>query len=83
MTEIKNLLFQPVTLHRAGGAGLHLGPRERAAMPEEALSEDIRRAERRGVVSLAPVQATAPQPIASPEPEPLPDEAHPRRKKDK
>ncbi len=56
MIEIRNLMFQPLTLHLAGEeGGLHLGPRERATIPEEQLSEEIRVAETRGYVSLSEV----------------------------
>ena len=66
MIEIKNLLFQPLTLHLAGsGRGLHLGPRERRTISEEDVSAEIEAASRRGLVSLAGGSApheTAPQP---------------------
>lgn len=55
MHEIKNLLFQPLTLHRRDGAGLHLGPRERQALPDQAISAEMRQAERRGQISVRPV----------------------------
>lgn len=53
MIEIKNLLFQPLTLHLAGsGRGLHLNPRERRTIGEGEISAEIEAASRRGLVSL-------------------------------
>ena len=58
MIEVKNLLFQPLTLRReAGAGGLHLGPREKAAVPPKQVSEEMRRAERRGLVAMPPQPA--------------------------
>ena len=42
MIEIKNLLFQPLTFHLAGGGrGLHLNPRERRTLGEDDISAEI------------------------------------------
>ena len=92
MIEIKNLLFQPLSLHRRDGTGIHLGPRRRATIEDEAVSEEMRRAEARGVVSLAPLAEAgspdSPEPqvvlaLPSADPPTAEDPAHPRRKKEK
>ena len=78
MIEIKNLLFQPLTLRRSGGGGLHLGPREKAKLPEADVSEEMKRAEARGLVALKPAEDPA-----APGEEPS-DGANPaRRRKEK
>lgn len=65
MMKIKNLLFQPLTLHTArDGKGLHLASRECREIPKEHISEEIRLADRRGLISLieksaAPVDGIA------------------------
>jgi len=52
--EIKNLLFQPLTLHLAGdGRGLHLNPREIRSIGDDDLSPEIEAAAKRGLVSLS------------------------------
>jgi len=52
--EIKNLLFQPLTLHLAGdGRGLHLNPREIRSIGDDDLSSEIEAAAKRGLVSLS------------------------------
>jgi hypothetical protein len=57
--EIKNLLFQPLTFHLAGGGrGLHLNPRERRTLGEDDISPEIDVAAKRGFVSLTPVMPT-------------------------
>lgn len=92
MIEIKNLLFQPLSLHRRDGTGIHLGPRKRAVIEDNAVSEEMRRAEARSVVSMAPVaeagrpdppEPPVPVPVLSADPPTAEDPAHPRRKKDK
>lgn len=51
--NIKNLLFQPLALHLAtDGRGLHLSARECREILSEHISEEIRLAARRGLVSL-------------------------------
>lgn len=63
MIEIKNLLFQPLTFHLAGGGqGLHLNPRERRTLGEDDISAEIDAAAKRGFVSLTPVTPTTPIP---------------------
>ena len=63
MIEIKNLLFQPLTFHLAGGGrGLHLNPRERRTLEEDDISPEIDVAANRGFVSLTPVTPIAPEP---------------------
>lgn len=65
MIEIRNLLFQPLTFHLAGGGrGIHLNPRERRRVREEDVSPEIEAAARRGLVSLT----AAPEAAVSPEP---------------
>jgi len=64
MHEIKNLLFQPLTLHRLDGTGVHLGPRERQILPDTAISPEMRQAARRGQVSLRPVHDTTAEPVS-------------------
>jgi len=92
MIEIKNLLFQPLSLHRRDGTGIHLGPRKRATIEDDAVSEEMRRAEARSVLSMAPVAETvrpdSPEtpvsvPVPPADPPTAEDPAHPRRKKDK
>ena len=63
MIEIKNLLFQPLTFHLAGGGrGLHLNPRERRTLGEDDISAEIDTAAKRGFVSLTPATPTVPEP---------------------
>ena len=52
--EIKNLLFQPLCLHLAGDGSksLHLNPREKRVIQTEEVSDEIRRAEKRGSIAL-------------------------------
>ena len=57
MIEITNTLFQPLTLQTTSGAGLHLPPRGRLQISEADVSEEMRRAARRGFIRLQ--QATA------------------------
>ena len=44
MYEIKNLQFQPLTLHKANGATLHLGPRGTTCINDDEHSPEIHRA---------------------------------------
>ena len=63
MIEIKNLLFQPLTFHLSGsGRGLHLNPRERRTVGEDAISPEIDAAAKRGFVSLTSSPPTVPEP---------------------
>ena len=51
--KIKNMLFQPLALHLGtDGGGLHLSARECRGILSEHVSEEIRLAARRGLVSL-------------------------------
>lgn len=59
MTEIKNLLFQPLTFHLADGRGLHLGPRERRPIADEQISPEIALAEKRRLVQIDRVASAA------------------------
>ncbi|MHB9131140.1 MAG: hypothetical protein ACYDBB_08630 [Armatimonadota bacterium] len=56
MIELTNKLFQPLTFQRFGSLdGVHVGPRGRITLADEHVSEEMRRAERRGVITLRPV----------------------------
>lgn len=56
MIEIRNLMFQPLSLHLAGEeGGIHLGSRERKTISEGQLSDEIRVAAARGYVSLSEI----------------------------
>ena len=90
MIEIKNLMFQPLTLHLAErGLSLHLLPRKRLAVSEKQISSEIKMAEKRGFVSLTDIgdQTEDTPPASAPEVEPSPPEAEspaktaPRRKR--
>lgn len=60
MIAITNKLFQPLTFQREGmPEGLHLGPRERQLLPVAEISEEMRRAERRGYITLHPLTMSA------------------------
>ena len=59
MIEVKNLLFQPLSLHTRSGHGLHLGPRERLRLPDDEVSAEMEAAARRGAVSLTALDETA------------------------
>ena len=50
MIEVKNLLFQPLSLHTRSGHGLHLGPRERLRLPDDEVSAEMEAAARRGAI---------------------------------
>lgn len=52
MIEVKNLLFQPLSLHTRSGHGLHLGPRQVLRLPGDDVSAEMQAAARRGAVSL-------------------------------
>jgi hypothetical protein len=58
--EIRNLMFQPLSLHLAGEeGGIHLGSRERKTIAEGQLSDEIRVAAARGYVSLSEISESA------------------------
>lgn len=76
MIEIRNLLFQPLSLHLAGEeGGIHLGSRERKVISDDQLSEEIRVMEARGFVSLSEVaENTQPDPrVETTDDEPCPE----------
>ena len=61
MVEIKNLKFQPLTLHLANSKrSVHLPPRGTAEIDEAEVSQEIRRAAERGFVALREAKATTP-----------------------
>ena len=60
MIEITNTLFQPLTLQTTTGVGVHLAPRGRASITEADVSEEMRRAARRGFIRLQPAPMTDP-----------------------
>jgi len=62
MIEITNTLFQPLTLQTTTGVGVHLAPRGRTSIAEVEVSEEMRRAARRGFIRLQPA-SSAPDPI--------------------
>lgn len=63
MIEVRNLLFQPLTLHLTGGDGnLHLGPRQRTVIDSDKVSPELEQAAKRGLVSLTEKTATQPEP---------------------
>ena len=90
MIEIKNLMFQPLTLHLAeSGQSLHLSPRERRAIGEDKISPEIKMAEKRGFISLTdigdPAEGIPPASVQAVEPSPQeaesPPKTNPRRKR--
>jgi len=58
MIEITNTLFQPLTLQTTTGIGVHLAPRGRATVSDTEVSEEMRRAARRGFIRLQPAPVT-------------------------
>lgn len=63
MIEVRNLTFQPLTLHLKGGAGsLHLGPRARRLVSPKALSPEMQKAAKRGLLRLTEKAETPPKP---------------------
>ena len=68
MIAIKNLLFQPLTFGLATqGQGLHLGPRESRLVSKKDVSDELRAAAQRGLVTLTQVvEAPKVQPKAAP-----------------
>jgi hypothetical protein len=53
MVEVKNLLFQPITLHFGGdGRGFHMGPREKTQIREDQVSPEMEMAAKRGQITL-------------------------------
>jgi hypothetical protein len=61
MFEIKNLKFQPLTLHLANSKrSVHLPPRGTVEIAEGDVSEEIRQAANRGFVALREAKTTDP-----------------------
>jgi len=58
--EIHNLQFQPLTFNMAGEKTLHLGSRERTAIPEKEVSHEISLAEKHGLIRLQKQEAKKP-----------------------
>jgi len=58
MIELTNTLFQPLTLQTTTGVGVHLAPRGRATLADTEVSEEMRRAARRGFIRLQPAPVT-------------------------
>jgi hypothetical protein len=58
MIEITNTLFQPLTLQATSGTGIHLAPRGRVTIADAEVSEEMRRAARRGFIRLQPAPVT-------------------------
>jgi hypothetical protein len=66
MIEITNTLFQPLTLQTTTGIGVHLAPRGRATINDAEVSEEMRRAARRGFIRLQSAPVTDPV-VAAPQ----------------
>ncbi len=60
MIEIHNLQFQPLTFNMAGEKTLHLGSRERTAIPDKEVSHEIRLAEKHGLIRMQKQPAKKP-----------------------
>lgn len=74
MIEIRNLKFQPLTLHLANSKRtVHLAPRGKAEIDDKDVSDEIRNAARRGFIvlrDLKPARQTrtpAPKPVEPPQ----------------
>jgi len=65
MIEVRNLLFQPLTFHVAGGESLHLGPRQRRAIENDHVSLELEQAARRGYIRLTEQTDAAAEPEAA------------------
>ncbi len=66
MVEVRNLLFQPVSLHLAGdGRGFHIGPRERVQIQDAQVSLEMQMAARRGQIALVKVEEAETKPAAA------------------
>ena len=77
MVEVKNLLFQPVSLHLAGdGCGFHMGPRERVQIEDDQVSLEMQMAARRGQIALVKVEAAQITPAAAEAEPPAPASLH-------
>jgi len=61
MVEIRNLKFQPLTLHLANSKrSVHLPPRGRTEIDEKDVSHEMRRAAERGFITLREAKALKP-----------------------
>ena len=61
MIEIRNLKFQPLTLHLANSKrSVHLAARGTAEIEEGEVSQEIRRAAERGFLALREARTTIP-----------------------
>jgi hypothetical protein len=58
--EIHNLQFQPLTFNMTEEKTLHLGSRERTAIPDKEVSHEIRLAEKHGLIRLQKQPAQKP-----------------------
>jgi len=80
MVEIRNLKFQPLTLHLANSKrSVHLGPRGRTEIEDKDVSAEMRRAAERGFITLREVATKPALPAAPtiPRPRPAPTKAEP------
>ena len=65
MLEIKNLLFQPLTLHLAdSNKSIHLTSRSKTTIKEKDLSQEIKKARNRGWISIR--ESTDPSSVETP-----------------
>jgi len=79
--EVKNLLFQPLTLARnEGGPGVHLGARERLTLADKDISSEMRRAARQGFISITPVVEETSVPAATEQQPPAPSAQQTKRR---
>ena len=75
MVEIRNLKFQPLTLHLANSKrSVHLPPRGRTEIEDKDVSAEMRRAADRGFITLREAKSQTPSvkspPPAAPRPAP-------------
>ncbi len=60
MLEIKNLLFQPLSLHlKDSNKSIHLVSRGKVAIQEKDLSQEIKKAQSKGRISIREPQKTS------------------------
>ena len=73
MVEIRNLKFQPLTLHMADSQRtVHLAPRGRIEIAEKDVSEEMRGAAQKGFIALQERASVKDAPLRRPEPTPAP-----------
>ncbi len=66
MVEVRNLLFQPVSLHLAGdGRGFHMGPRERVQIRDDQVWLEMQMAARHEQIALVKVETAETKPTAA------------------